>query len=362
LNFQFSGEELALQSEARRFLEAQGTLKLAREMLDGRGEAQAARLWNQVAALGWPAASIPEAYGGLGLSHVSLCAIAEEVGRAAAPLPMMASVYLASEALVIAGSEAQKSQWLSGIAAGNIIGTLALAGDFTVREGRLSGEVAPIPYALAAGIALVTAKGEGSDTGLYLVDLTEAGVQRMRIMTIDESSPHGKLVLSNVPCERLGSAGDGQHVLDEVKRRAAVLVAFEQVGGAEACLDMAVAYARQRRSFGKVIASYQAIKHRLAEIYIKKELARSNAYYAAWALSKQDANLELAATTARVSATDAYEFAAAENIQVHGGFGFTWDADCQIHYRRSRLLALALGTISEWQDRLITAVDAKVAV
>jgi acyl-CoA dehydrogenase len=357
VNFEFSAEELALQVQGRRFFQAQSVLSLNREMLDGRGEAQASKLWLQVAELGWPAAAIPEAYGGFGFGRVALCAIAEEVGRAAAPLPLMPSIYLAAEALLIAGSEAQKQRWLPMLASGETIGTFALAGRFSVRNGRVSGEVSPIPQALAAGMAIVSASGDVSESGLYTVDLTREGVARTRVFTIDDSQPHARLRLSSVPCDRLGTADEAQSIIEEVKRRAAVLLAFEQVGGAEACLDMAVAYARERRSFAKVIASYQVIKHRLADMYIKKELARSNAYYGAWALAKEAPELELAATTARVCAIDAYEFAAAENIQIHGGIGFTWEADCQIHYRRSRLWAHALGVTAEWQERLITAVD-----
>jgi alkylation response protein AidB-like acyl-CoA dehydrogenase len=139
--------------------------------------------------------------------------------------------------------------------------------------------------------------------------------------------------------------------------RAAVLVAFEQLGGADACLDMARAYVLERRSFGRVVGSYQAVKHRLVDIYVANELARSNAYYAAWALAEDAPELPLAAAVARVSATEAYEFASRENIQLHGGIGFTWEADPHLHYRRSRLLALALGPLSHWQDKVVVALD-----
>ncbi len=354
MNFAFSAEEVSLQDQARRFFEAQGIPSLNHDMLDGRGYDRASQLWQLVSELGWPAAAIPEVYGGFGFGRVALCAIAEELGRAAAPLPMMPSIYLAAEALMVAGTDQQKQRWLPSLASGRSIGTFAFSGKLGVGQGRISGEVASLPQALAANMAIVNVE----DEGLFVVDLTqEDGVARARVSTIDDTQPQGRLTLSRVSCERLGNATEADSIVSEVRRRAAVLMAFEQVGGAEACLDSAIAYARERRSFGKVIGSYQVIKHKLVDMYIKKELARSNAYYGAWALAKEAPQLELAAATARISASEAYEFAAAENIQIHGGMGFTWEADCQIHYRRSRLWAQALGATAEWQDRLVTALD-----
>jgi alkylation response protein AidB-like acyl-CoA dehydrogenase len=139
---------------------------------------------------------------------------------------------------------------------------------------------------------------------------------------------------------------------------AAVLVAFEQIGGADACFEMARAFAMERRTFGRIIASYQAIKHKLVDIYVKTEIARSNAYFAAWALSEDRAELAAAAAAARLSATEAFEFASAENIQIHGGMGFTWEADPHLYYRRSRSLALGLGPVAVWQRSLMQALAA----
>jgi len=139
--------------------------------------------------------------------------------------------------------------------------------------------------------------------------------------------------------------------------RAAVPLAFEQVGGAQASLEMATAYAKERFAFGRPIGSFQAIKHKLADIYIAIELARSNAYYGAWALSADAAELPLAAATARVSATEAFDLAAKENIQTHGGIGFTWEADCHLYYRRARLLALTIGSARYWKDRVVVELE-----
>jgi alkylation response protein AidB-like acyl-CoA dehydrogenase len=139
--------------------------------------------------------------------------------------------------------------------------------------------------------------------------------------------------------------------------RAAVLIAFEQVGGADVCLAMAKDYAMTRYAFGRQIASFQAIKHKLADMYVNNELARSNAYYGAWALSTNARELPLAAAAARISATQAFDYAAKENTQTHGGIGFTWEADCHFYYKRSRQLGLALGPQRAWKDKLVSELE-----
>jgi acyl-CoA dehydrogenase len=274
-------------------------------------------------------------------------------------VPLLPSIYLAAQALSRFGDLAQKSRWLPAIAAGSVVATAFIETDrarapcLRVAGGRLTGRAAPVGAGIAAGVAIVEAASE-QDRGVYLVDLTGAGVRRRLLRTIDDSRPQAELVFEAAPAEHLpdSTALSAEWLLDA----AAVLVAFEQLGGAEACLEMARGYVLERRSFGRVVGSYQAVKHQLAEIYVAKELARSNAYYAAWALAKEAPALKLAASVARVSATQAYELAAAENIQLHGGIGYSWEADPQLHYRRSRLLAQILGPIAHWQDRLVAAL------
>jgi hypothetical protein len=155
--------------------------------------------------------------------------------------------------------------------------------------------------------------------------------------------------------------GDGWPLLEDIQDRAAVLLAFEQVGGAQACLEMAKDYAMGRYAFGRPIAGYQAIKHRLADMYVQIELARSNAYFGAWALSTDAAELPVAAATARISAVEAFNYASKENIQVHGGMGFTWEFNCHLYYRRARQTALVLGSLRRWKDRLINALSQRNA-
>ena len=166
-----------------------------------------------------------------------------------------------------------------------------------------------------------------------------------------------RVSFDNVDAELLGGEGEGWAQMTRVEAGAAVLVAFEQVGGAEAALNMAKDYSLDRYAFGRQIGSYQAIKHKLADMYVKLELARSNAYYGAMVLAEEGSDLELAAASARISATEAYRFAAQECIQVHGGIGFTWEANPQFHYRRSKLLALSLGSASRWKNRLVAELE-----
>ena len=168
-----------------------------------------------------------------------------------------------------------------------------------------------------------------------------------------------QLKFTDTPAEPLGHAGGGAALMERLLDRAAVLVAFEQVGGAQAALDMAREYAVGRFAFGRPIASFQAIKHKLADMYVAVELARSNAFYAAWALSTDAPELPVAAAAARVSASEAYFHAAKENIQTHGGMGFTWEFDCHLHYRRAKLLALMRGSVPRWKDLLISRIEAR---
>ena len=172
------------------------------------------------------------------------------------------------------------------------------------------------------------------------------GVSRREVETIDPTRGHGEIVFENAPATLVGKEGDGWDNYRRIEAGAAVLVAFEQVGGAEAAMNMAKEYALERYAFGRQIGSYQAIKHKIADMYVKLELARSNAYYGAMAFAEDAGDLELAARRAHLG-TEAYRFAAQENIQVHGGIGFTWEANTQFHYRRSKLLALSLGSASD---------------
>ena len=370
MNFDYSDDQKFLKDEARKFLDAHCTVARVRAVLDDPAKSYDEALWKSVAEQGWLGAAIPEQYNGLGLGRLELCAIAEELGRVVAPIPFASTVYFLAEALMLAGDEAQKAKYLPKIAAGELIGCFATAegpGAFSaatiqarVEGGKLTGVKIPVTDGDVAGLAVVLAK-EGGQLGLFLVDLTGAGVARETLKSLDPTRGIAKIGFTGAPAERLGAAGEGMALTEAVMDRAAVLLAFEQVGGADRSLEMAKAYALERYAFGRVIASYQAIKHKLADMYVKNELARSNAYYGAWALNSGAAELPIAASAARVAASEAFWFASKENIQTHGGMGFTREVDAHLYYRRSRQLSLVAGAPRVWKERLVSHLERRNA-
>ncbi|WP_417621040.1 acyl-CoA dehydrogenase family protein [Parasphingorhabdus sp.] len=368
MNFDFSDDQKFLRDEARKFLEAQCTMAQVREVLDDEGKSHNETVWKQIVEMGWLGAAIPEEYGGLGLGMLELCVIAEELGRTLAPVPFGSSAYFFAEALKLAGSEEQKSQLLPKVADGSVIGCLAVsegpgaieAGKTATRlsGGKISGKKIPVTDGDIATHAVVLVK-DGSGESLVIVDLNQDGVSRQSIKTLEPTRSHATISFDGAAAELLGEQGHGMALLDQINDRAAVLIAFEQLGGAARCLEMANAYAKERQAFGRAIGGYQAIKHKLADMYVKNEVARSNAYYGAWALSSDAAELPEAAAAARVAASEAFWFASKENIQTHGGMGFTWEVDCHLFYRRAKLLAVQAGSPAVWKEKLVSALEAK---
>jgi alkylation response protein AidB-like acyl-CoA dehydrogenase len=367
VNFDFSDDLNQLRDQARRFLSEQCPPTAVRRSLDGQ-QPYASDLWRGIAEMGWVGAAIPDSYGGAGLGYEGLCVLAEELGRVVAPVPFASTAYLAAEALLAAGSEAQKREYLPKLADGSLIGCFALAEGTgnpspdavhaRAVGGRLSGAKWPVADGGIADIVIVAARDESGDVGLFLASCGEA-MQR-NLTTVDPTHNHARLDFDGAPAERLPD-DSGWPLVQRLLDRAAILIAFEQVGGADASLRMARDYALERYAFGRPIGSFQAIKHKLADVYVALELARSNAYYGAWALGANAAKLPLAAATARVSATDAFHLASKENIQTHGGVGFTWAMDCHLYYRRSKNLALALGGAPFWKNRLVDLLETKNA-
>lgn len=369
VNFDFSSEQKQLGDAVRRFLADNCASNSLRAVVDG-DNVYDSKLWNGIADMGLLGIAIPEKFGGSGAGYLELCVVAEEMGRALAPVPFSSTVYLATEAILLAGSDAQKHKWLPMIASGAVIGTLALferTGSLTPRSiemratgDRLDGIKGPVPDATSSDIAIVAARtgstGDETDISLFIVDLREEGVERRTLTAVDPSREQGEIRLSHCMAEPLGVKGDGWRILSQLLDRAAVLFAFEQTGGADRTLQMARDYALDRVAFARPIGSFQAIKHMLADMYVATTLARSNCYYGAWALSSEASELPGAAAAARLSATQAFQSCAKNNIQVHGGTGYTWEFDCHLYYRRSNALALALGGPSHWENLLIEAM------
>ena len=365
MNLDFSDDQKFLQEEARKFLEKEEALNRNRAVLETDNKFDE-DLWRKIIDLGWTGIRIPEVYEGLGLGHLELCVIAEELGRVLAPVPFSSSVYLFTEAIINYGSNEIKKDVLPRLVTGEIVGTLAVTEDLhaptknninlSYVDGKINGKKIAVPDAGVATHAIVVAKSN-KGISLQLVDLSATGVTIEHQENIDESRGHFSITFNNVQTKLLGDEVSGWELYESLINQAAVLFSYEQVGGSQASLDMAINYAKERYAFGRPIGSYQAIKHKLADMYIALTLAKSNCYYAAWALSTDAADLPSASATARVSATKAYQLCSKENIQTHGGNGFTWEYDCHMFYRRSKLLSLNIGSISNWREKLVTSLE-----
>ena len=359
MNFEFSAEQLQLKDEVRRVLADLSSFAAVRKVLES-GTGIDRGLWSTFGELGFAGAAIPEAYGGTGAGYLELCVIAEELGRTLAPVPFASSICLGAELILAAGTEQQKQRYVPSLASGKSIACLALAEGpgrlapeaitISAKDGVLCGSKWPVLDAECADMAVVAARS-GTGISLFIVQLDSPGISRKSLESLDPTRGQARIDFQGVRAELL--TVDGWPVLQAALDRAAVLAAFEQIGGAERALEMARDYALERHAFGRPIGSFQAIKHKLADMYVSLVLARSNCYYAAWAMANGVIELPEAAAAARVSATQAFRQCAAENIQIHGGMGFTWEMDCHLYYRRAHLLGVSLGGLAQWQDRLI---------
>jgi acyl-CoA dehydrogenase len=363
MNFDFSPEEKLLQAQVRRFLEDHHPLKTSRTLLAQEGTQERvydAPLWQGLAVLGAMGAMIPESHGGAQLGTLALCVIAEEIGRSCAALPFSSSVYLFTQALVKWGTQAQQAIYLPLLAKGELIGTFARAeNNCQFYQGEVSGALAPVLDGGAAGLLLCLVQNQ-----LLLIDLRQEACQKTPLASIDPTRKPVKITFTHAKAQILGEAKQDTTADEKIElllNQAAIFMAFEQVGGAEAALAQARDYALTRKAFGRLIGSYQAIKHKLTDMFIAIDIARSNAYYAAMMLDNDSAELPLAASVARVAANKAYIYASEENIQTHGGIGFTWEADTQFHYRRAQLLALTLGGSMVWREKIIAELEKRNA-
>ncbi len=374
MNFDFSDDQKSLQDETHRFLRDRCDLSVARLVLDDQQQAYSESVWREMVELGWTGITIPEQYGGIGLGYLELCVMAEEMGRFLAPVPFSSTLYQFCEALLNGASKTLKQEILPQVAAGKLIGTMAFAEGIgfpdpdrigvRFKAGKLYGDKWPVADAMIAGAAVVLAVNEDNDPCLCFLDLDQEAVHRRQLESVDPSRSQGGLEFFGAEAENLtafegGSGKSGWQLFQRVLNAAAVLFAFEQIGGADACLAAATEFSRERHAFGRPIGSFQAIKHKLVDVYVANQLARSNAYYGAWALATGAEELPLAASVARVSATQAYEYAASENIQVHGGMGFTWEVDCHLYLRRSRTLALLIGSSGLWKKQVTSELQRK---
>ena len=357
MDFRFTEEQEELRAMARAFLDEHNGSEAIRKAMDSELGWDTA-LWEQIAGeLGWASVHIPEEYGGLGLGYVELVALMEIMGESLVCAPFLSSVVLGGNLLLAAGDEAQKQTHLPAIAQGKVRAALAFAGtrggagpesvEPTVRRNGdgfvLDGHHSFVLDGHSADLLIVAARSAGSENtqgiSLFLVPGETPGLERQPLPTMDQTRRLARLDPGSVelPGEALlGPFEGGWASLDHGLRLAAVALAAEQVGGAQRCLDMSVAYALERQQFGRAIGSFQAIKHKCADMLVAVESARSAAYYAACVANEESDELAACSALAKAYCSDAYFQCASDAIQIHGGVGFTWEYDVHLHFKRAR--------------------------
>jgi alkylation response protein AidB-like acyl-CoA dehydrogenase len=356
VNFAFSEEQEELRNVVRQFLEAKAPEAAVREQMETERGFDP-DVWKQMAEqLGLQSLTIPEEYGGQGFGYVELIVVLEEMGKTLVCAPYFSTVVLAANTLLQSGDEAAKKEYLPGIASGETIATLA----FTEPSGKwdeggieatatgsgdswkISGTKMFVLDGHTADLIIVAARTP-KGVSLFAVAGDASGLTRTPLATMDQTRKQAKLELDGVEGRLIGEEGKGWDVLSTVLDLAAVGLAAEQVGGAQRCLDMSVEYAKVRVQFGRPIGSFQAIKHKCADMLLEVESAKSAAYYAGWCASEMNDELPAVASLAKAYCSDAYFHAAAENIQIHGGIGFTWEHPAHLYFKRAKSSELLFG-------------------
>jgi alkylation response protein AidB-like acyl-CoA dehydrogenase len=353
MDFDLSDEQKMLAEQARGLLSERTPFDHLRRLIDSGAEWDEP-LWRELGEMGFLGANMPEEFGGLGMSELDLGVISQELGRVNAAVPFFSSIVLAADAIRLAGSAEQKSKYLPKLASGEIVGCFAsaegpgplLGSKAEFSGGAVTGSKFPVADAGVAHIAVIQCGRR-----LAIAELDHPTVRRTRLESFDQLRPHYRVDFDWTEVDLLPGEGCIEHLLD----RAAVQAAFEGVGASEACLEMGRAYTMERTMFGRPLAGYQAIKHKLADVAVSIELAKSNAYFAGWAAESSPDDLPAAAAAARLTAIKSFELAARENLQVHGGIGYTFEANCHFYYRRERMLAVIVGNRGYWADRLLNA-------
>ena len=381
MEFAFTEEHLMIRDSAERFL-AQASDSHAVRAAMNRPDAHDPEVWQRIGQeLYWPALMVPERFGGMGLGFVELAVLLEQSGRYLLGSPLFATACLATPALLLGHNEALQEHWLGAIAAGGTRATLAFASVTgleacsvqTVAEPRpggwtLDGEYAQVIDGASADLLIVAARTPGSQgeqgISLFVLPGDAPGVMRNPLATLDQTRRLARIELRQVQlsdAQRLCAPEHGWAVLRDTLLIAAIGLAAEQTGGAQQALDLTLAYIAERRQFKRTIASFQAIKHRCADMMLQVECARSAAYYAACVVQERlDPNgdaavaqeLELAAATAKIHASEAFFHCAAESIQLHGGVGFTWEYDPHLYFKRARAGEHLLGSPALHRERL----------
>jgi alkylation response protein AidB-like acyl-CoA dehydrogenase len=367
-------EHEELRASVRRFLADKAPLPRVRELMETQDGTDAA-VWRQAGAqLGLQGLAIPEAYGGAGFTFAEQAIVLEEFGAALYGGPYLASAVFAASVLLASPDEGARRDLLPGIASGETIATLAFTEDdgswepasirmTAVKDSdawKLDGHKSFVLDGHAAGLILVVAQ-TSAGLSLFAVDAAAstgrgAGLTRTSLPTLDQTRKLARLEFDGVAGRLIGSPGDAAAALDRTLDVAAVALAAEQLGGAQRALDMAVEYAKIRHQFGRPIGSFQAIKHRCADLLLEVESLRSAVSYAAAAVTDSPAEVPVLAPLVKAYASETYFHVAAENIQIHGGIGFTWEHDAHLYFKRAKSSELFLGDAAYHRERLAARI------
>lgn len=372
MDFSFSEDQNELKKAARRFLDVASSEERVRSAM-ATEQGYDSATWKQLSEeLAWTALTIPEQLGGLGMSYLDLHPLMEEMGRALLCSPFLSTICLGANALLLGGSDAQKERYLPEIAAGETTATLAygeknnrmdaegVEATYT-RNGAgyiLSGAKSYVIDGHTADLLVVAARSKHSKgaegVSLFLVRGDASGAQRTWLPTMDQTRRLASIELHDVvvPTEAIvGDEGRGWDLCERVLDLARIALAAEQVGAAEKCLEMSVEYAKVRKQFDRPIGSFQAIKHTCADMLMMVESARSAAFYASSLAGQGETDLQEAASSAKVFCSDAFFHCAAENIQIHGGIGFTWEHPAHIYFKRAKASEALFGDPSFHRER-----------
>jgi alkylation response protein AidB-like acyl-CoA dehydrogenase len=365
MNFAFTEEQEELRKTVRAFLDSKSPETAVREQMETVNGFDPA-VWSQMGEqMGLQGLSIPEEFGGSGYSFIEQGVVLEEMGRALLCAPYFSTVVLAANTLLLSGDEAAKKKSLPGIASGEFTATIATTepsgkwdekgitmeakgsgSDFT-----LTGTKMFVIDGHTADLIIVAAR-TGKGVSLFAVDGKAKGLTRTALSTMDQTRKQAKLEFNATPATLVGTEGKGWDVLSKVFDLAAVALAAEQVGGAQKVLEMAVEYAKVRVQFGRPIGSFQAIKHKCADMLLEVESAKSAAYYGMWCAAEMNDELASVASLAKAYCSEAYFHAAAENIQIHGGIGFTWEHPAHLYFKRAKSSELLFGDPSYHRELL----------
>jgi alkylation response protein AidB-like acyl-CoA dehydrogenase len=361
--YRFTDEQHQLRDAVRKFSTEHFSEDKVRRLMESDppfDPAVWARLGGELGVLGL---SVSEADGGVGGTLVDQAVAIEELGARLACGPLFGTVYLAIPALVAAPSAPARDELLADLIEGRRTAAFAVAdraGAFdadavtvTANGNALSGTVTQVVDGGFADVLLVAARG-ADGVALYAVD--GAAVQRTPLATLDLTRSEATIVLSDTPATLLAGADDTPRVLDHAFQVGAALLAVEQVGAAQHLLDLSVEYAKSRLQFGRPIGSFQAVKHRLADLLVDVEHARSTAYHAVWALTDGSDDPALATSIAQAVCSAALTHVATDTIQVHGGIGFTWEHQAHLYYKRAATDAVLLGSAEQHRDRVAAMV------